>query len=313
MMQKQRIVLIIGLVLGVVVVFLIQVYLTQQRQIASEEARREVAKLKADQTAVLVAKEDIPKGALIKPELLMTKVLSSPETMPQAATSLDRIAGMVALVDIPKGQQITLNTLAFPRKLGSGGGLAEAIPPGKRAITINVDSSMSSLVGMIKPGDHVDIIATLPIPVQVTENKQVTQVASVPLFQDVLILAVGQETGAVRVTETQEGRYDKEQAVPQKKEISSLITLALTPQEASLIAFVQEQGKIRLVLRSPVDSQLQPLGPISWDALFQFLTPKDLASKQKPKEEVKSIPEPPPTGYVEIYRGLRKEKVPYAK
>lgn len=312
-MQRQRIILIVGVVLALAVVFLVQIYLSQQRQIAMEEARREAAKLQENQSVVLAAKTDIARGTMVKPELIESKIVSGQAVMPQAVVSADRIMGMVALIDIPKGQQITLNTLAFPRKAtGAGAGLAELTPPGKRAITINVDN-MSSLLGMIKPGDHVDIIAALPIPVQVSEGKQVTQAASVPLFQNVLILAVGQEIGAAPPGgEAQEGRYDKEEArSAQRKEIPSLITIALGPQDASLMSFVQEQGKIRLVLRSPVDSQLQPLGPISWDALFQFLMPKDLASKQKPTEEQAKPPEP--TGYVEIYRGLKREKVPYSR
>jgi pilus assembly protein CpaB len=306
-MQKQRIILIVGVVLAVVVVFLIKVYLDQQREIAGEEARREAQKIQKTQIAVLVAKADIPKGQEIKSELLETKILPSQELMPQAATSLDRIAGMVAMVGIPKGQQITLNTLAFPRR--AGGGLSDATPPGKRAVTINVDN-MSSLVGMVKPGDHVDIIATMPVPVQISETKQATQAASIPLFQNVLVLAVGQETGIISAAEGEGSRYDREEAAraAPRKEIPTLITIALSPQEAGLIAFVQEQGKLRLTLRSPADSQLQALSPIGWDALFQYLMPN--ASKQKPKEEIKP---PEPEGYVEIYRGLKRDKVPYSK
>jgi beta-lactamase regulating signal transducer with metallopeptidase domain len=43
-MQKQRIILIIGVFLAFVVAFLIKVYLDQQRQVIQEEASREVAK-----------------------------------------------------------------------------------------------------------------------------------------------------------------------------------------------------------------------------------------------------------------------------
>jgi hypothetical protein len=42
------------------------------------------------------------------------------------------------------------------------------------------------------------------------------------------------------------------------------------PQEANLLTFAQEaQGKIRLVLRSPADAQIEPAEPASWDTLFQ--------------------------------------------
>jgi len=294
-MQKQRIILIAGVVLALAAVFLVKVYLDQQRKVFQEEASRQAANVQANQTAVLVAKQDIPKGTAIGPEMLESKIFPREYVAPQALTSLDRIAGMISVAQIAKDEQITLSKLAYPRQAG---GLAEATPVGKRAITINVDN-ISALAGMIKPGDYVDLIATLPVPVQLAEGKQVTQVASVPLFQNVLVLAVGQQTGVAA-----ESRYKAEAG--QQTPASSLITLALNPQEANLVSFVQEQGKFRLVLRSPADSQTQPLRPISWEALFQFLVPQETA-KQQPEQEIK------PTGYVEIYRGLKKERVPLSK
>lgn len=297
-MQKQRIILIAGVVLALVVIYLIKVYLDQQRQIYKEEAARETANVQANQIAVLVAKQDIAKGTAIDPEMLETKIFPREYVTPQAVTSLDRIAGMVTVTQIPKGEQIALSKLAYPRQAG---GLAEVTPVGKRAITINVDN-LASVAGMIKPGDYVDLTAMLPVPVQIAEGKQSTQVASVPLFQNVLVLAVGQETGSVRAAE---GRYSKGEGGQQRQEISSLITLALSPQEANLVSFVQEQGKFRLVLRSPADSQMQPLRPITWEALFQYLMPSE--TDKQPKEEIK------PTGYVEIYRGAKREKVPLSK
>jgi len=301
-MQKQKIILIVGVILAIAVAFLVKIYLDQQRQIYLEEAGRTAAKKQENQIAVLVAKQDIPKGTVIKPEILETKIFPREYIAPQAVTSLDRISGMIATTPISKGEQITLTKLSFARQAG---GLAEATPVGKRAITINVDS-IASVGGMIRPGDYVDLIATIPVPVQTAEGKQVTQVASVPLFQNVLVLAVGQEMGPVSSAEGA-GRYSKgEEGKELRKEASSsLITLALNPQEANLITFVQEQGKFRLVLRSPADSKIEPLKPMSWDALFQYLMPKEAAKETKEFIE--------PTAKVEIYRGLKREEIPLAK
>jgi pilus assembly protein CpaB len=298
-MQKQRIILIIGIVLGIIAVFMAKAYIDQQRQTISEEAKKKLAKMEAEmqtnQTAVLIAKEDIPRGVMIEPAMLDVQVTPNQYLQPQVVTSLDRVAGMVTIAPISKGEQITLSKLAQPKQVG---GLAEVTPVGKRAITISVDN-IAALAGMIKPGDYVDVIALLSVPVQTLEEKQVTQVAVVPLFQNVQVLAVGQQTGRLLA---EESRYKREE----RAEVSPLITLALTPQEANLIAFVQEQGKIRLVLRSPADAQVQPVQPASWETLFQYVMPK---------EEVKPVTKEAqePTEYVEIIRGLSKEKVPLSK
>jgi len=299
-MQKQKLILIIGITLALIAVAMVWVYIEQQRQAIQEQAKKALVNIQANQTAVLVAKKDLPPGTAIEPEMLESVVVPNQYLQPQAATSLDRVSGMITVALISKGEQIGLNKLSYSaRGLGSGGGLAQATPVGKRAVTISVDN-ISSVAGMVKPGDYVDVIALLPVPVQTHEGKQSSQAAIFPLFQNVLVLAVGQETEAYAA---QAGRYKKEE----QKESSPLITLALNPQETNLIAFVQEQGKIKLALRSPADSKIEPVQPASWEVLFKYLMPQE-TPQQQTEEEVEL-----PSGYVEVYKGLHKEKVPISK
>jgi pilus assembly protein CpaB len=292
-MPKQRIILIIGIVLAILAVFMIKVYLDKQRQEANRRAQQELEERQRNQTSVLVAKKDIPAGSVIDSESLEVNIVPNQFVQPQAVTSLDSIAGMMTIAPITKGEQIIRSKLAYTRQSGD---LAQVTPIGKRAITISIDN-VASLAGMIKAGDYVDVIVTVPVPVQTPEGKQVNQAVTIPLFQNVLVLAVGQETDVV----VKKTRY---QRVEEQKEPSPLITLALAPQEANLIAFVQEQGKIRLVLRSPTDAKTEPIQPINWETFFQYVLPQP----PKPAKE-----EPEISSYVEIYRGLNKEKVPLYK
>lgn len=290
--------MIAGIALAIISVLLLNVYLNQQRKTIQEQARKALSYIQANQSAVLVAKNDIARGSIIDAQMLETAIIPNQYLQPQAVTSLDRIAGMITIAPISKGEQLSLTKLTQPRQADAGG-LAETTPVGKRAITISVDN-ISSLAGMIKPQDYVDVIAMIPVPAQTPEGKPVIEPAVTPLFQNVLVLAVGQEIGVLSQSES---RYKKEE----KKETSSLITLALNPQEANLIAFVQEQGKIRLILRSPADSKIEPVQPASWDALFQYIMPQQVT-----KPELKAEPQET-TEYVEIYRGLNKERVPLSK
>ncbi len=312
-MQKQKIIIIAGVILALMAVFMTKTYIDQERRRAFDEAKKKVAGMQANisknQSQVLVATRDIPKGATIDEGSVEANVVPEQYRQPQAVSSIDRILGMVTVVSIAKGEQITLTKLVQSRQFG---GLAEGTPVGKRAITISVDN-LASLAGMIKPGDYVDVIAMVLVPVQTSEGKQSSQVAVMPLFQNVLVLAIGQETGAPsRGTVSSRGRYSSEE---DKKSGSSgavpLITIALSPQEANLIAFVQEQGKIRLTLRSPADSRIESTQPASWDTLFKYIMPQQ---EQVGKSEVKELTrEPVNTEYVEIYRGVNKEKVPLSK
>lgn len=292
--EKQKLILITGIVLAVLAIVMTKMYLDQQKQAVQEKARQAIANIQANQSAVLVAKQEISKGSIIEAGMLETAVVPNQFVQPQAVTSLDRIAGMVTVAPISKGEQISLSKLISERRAG-GGDLAGVTPSGKRAITIVADN-IASLSGMIKPGDYIDVLATIQIPVQGSDGQVSGQMAVVPLFQNVLVLAVGQNTGGL----VSESRYAETSSSAGG---NNLITLALTPQEANLIAFVQEQGKIRLIMRSPADAKVEALPPASWESLFQYIAPLK-------QNEVAPIDT---TEYVEVLRGLNKEKIPLSK
>ena len=287
--------LISGVVLCVVALVMTKMYLDQQKLAIQEKAKKAIANAQANQSAVLVSKQDIPQGSVIESDMLGTAIVPTKFVQPQAVSSLDRIAGMVTLAPISEGEQISLSKLTNERK-ASVGDLAGTTPSGKRAISIMVDN-IASLSGMVKPGDYVDVLATIQIPVQGADGQVTRQMVVVPLFQNVLVLAVGQNT---RVVSSSGSRYAQ---APAASGGGGLITLALGPQEANLIAFVQEQGKVRLTMRSSADAKIEPMASASWDSLFQYIMP--------PKQDVKPVVDT--TEYVEVFRGLNKERVPLSK
>jgi len=294
--EKQKLILISGVVLGIVAIFMTKVYLDQQRQETQERAKKAIANMQANQSAVLISKQDIPEGAVIEAEMLETSVVPNQFVQPGAVTSLDRIAGMVTIAPIAKGEQMSLSKLSQNRRAG-GGDLSSVTPSGKRAITIVVDN-IASLSGMVRPGDYVDVLAMIQVPAQGADGQITEQMAVVPLFQNILVLAVGSNTGGPSGA----SRYAEREA---SSSSNILITLALSPQEANLIAFVQEQGKIRLVMRSPADAKVETLPPANWDTLLQYIMPVKQSSEG---ERVVDTNE-----YIEVIRGLNKEKVPLIK
>lgn len=314
-MQKQKLILIIGIVLGIIAVILIKVYLDQQRRYIEEREKLKAEKMQENLVPTLVAKGNIPKGSKIESEMLEVQMSPKESLQPQAVNTLSRIAGMTTVIPISKGEQITLNKLIWPRdetnNASVGGTLAMVTPVGKRAITISVDN-IASLAGMIKAGDYVDVIALIPVPTETEDKKQTVQVAVTPLFQNVPVLAVGRDITRPLSPQSplpEVSRYSKptEDKVDRSNP-QALITLALAPQEANIIAFVTEQGKIRLTLRSPADSQVQPAVPTTWDALFRYILPaKEISQKKSDKGSEEKI------DYVEIYRGLNKERVPLSR
>jgi pilus assembly protein CpaB len=299
--EKQKLILITGVILGILAIVMIKVYLDQQQQAAQEKAKAAIANMQSNQTAVLLASQDIPQGTVIEAQMLKTSIVPNKFVQPQAVTSLDRISGMVTVAPISQGEQISLSKLINAKQAGIGRDLAGLTPSGKRAISIAVDN-MAILAGLVKPGDYVDVLSIIQIPYQSADGRANSQTAAVPLFQNILVLAVGQNTG-VSVS-MPAGRYAEKAPESSGSSGNTLVTLALSPQEANLVAFVQEQGKLRLVMRSPADAKIEPVTLATWDSFIQYIMPP---SPEQP-EVVKDT-----TEYIEVLRGLSKEKIPLSK
>lgn len=298
--EKQKLILITGIVLGIMAIVMTKVYLDQQQQAVQERARAAIANMQSNQTAVLVAKRDIPQGSVIEAEMFESSIVPNKFVQPQAVTSLDRISGMVTVAPISKGEQISLSKLTNVKQAAGGGDLAGVTPSGKRAISIVVDN-IASLSGMVKPGDYVDVLATIQIPAPGADGQVVNQMVVVPLFQNILVLAVGSDTGGASLGGSRYAEKDSSSGG------NILITLALGPQEANLVAFVQEQGKIRLTMRSPADAQVEPVTLASWESLFQYIMPQKQNNEQVSAKPVDTAE------YVEVLRGLNKERIPLSK
>lgn len=306
-MPRERLILIVGIGLALVAVLFIGWHLKQFEVRKEREIRKKLASLPREQeVSVLVSTKDIDKGEEIKADSVEVKKMSKEYVQPGAVSNLPRIRDMVTVVPITSGEQITLNKLTYPTR---GGALSEVTPAGKRAVTIAVDT-LGGIAGMVRPGDRIDIFAAIAVPGPEMAGKKGAQLAVVPVFQNVQVLAVGQSLGkksssqsSSAASKTRSGARSSSTASSStgyspRRDTFTLITIALTPQESNLIAFVQEQGKLRLTLRSATDTKVEQIQPANWDTFFRHVMPYLVKQDVQPK------------GYIEVYRGINKESVP---
>ena len=148
---------------------------------------------------------------------------------------------------------------AMVRREQSKSSLALRTPAGRRAYTVMIDS-LSAVGGMVNPGDFVDIIAHLDLPDPV--SKKTEKVSSV-VFQNIQILAVGTNLQA-----------PNEGYQAQQKARSLKLTFALTPEEASLLSFMERHGKMDLLLRAPDETEVEVLETASWTGLADYMFEK---------------------------------------
>ncbi len=141
------------------------------------------------------------------------------------------------------------------------------VPPGKRALTLLFDP-LSAVGGLIHAGDFVDVIGHLEVPTGEEidgpkgKKEKVTETVTSVLFQEIQVLAVDTTMDPI----SKKAHYKDQQS---KKAIN--VTLAVTPEEAGLMSFSQEQGRLQLVLRSPAENENWQLKVAAWDSLSEFL------------------------------------------
>ena len=304
---KKKLLIVVALACGLLAALLARAYIAdkemklqkeieavKQREIA-EKAARQVKKV-----AILVAARSISAGAQIVSEDVTVKEFPEDYIQPGAIASTINIVGVLAQSQILEGEQILRNKLGAPPEKPKI--MSEITPSGKRAVSIVVDN-MAGLTGLLQQGDYVDALAIISPPQGSAlytivnkgegskESRTEKKVVTLPLFQHVQVLAIGSDMG---------GKQETQPQAKQKTAVmstSNTVTLSLTPQESALASFIQEQGKIRLIMRSNADVAQTEVDPVNWDNLFEYLYPK---AKEQGKLPVT----------VEIYRGLQKEVVP---
>jgi len=189
--------------------------------------------------------------------------------------------------------QQTTGASGEPRKLIETVSLAKSTPAGKRAVTVDMDI-LNAVGGLVKPGDFVDVIAHLSKPRDYSKPGE-TEKITVILFQNVKVLAVGRDTQSQFST------------VPTTGTVS--ITLALNPNEASLLSFAQKQGTLQLALRPPMETDAYALPIASWESLSDYMQRTqgiDLPPpKLKKEESTEELPKPKikPKPDIEIFKG----------
>jgi pilus assembly protein CpaB len=186
--------------------------------------RAEAGRITAD---VIVATRDIPAGqelsALIDEGVFRTEAVDVEDLVPGAITDVYQLQGQRTGYPILAEEQIVAARLAGP--LQAGGGVL-GIPDGLQAASITLEPQRV-VAGAIQQGDHVEVFGTF------TERGAGALTTRV-VIEDALVLAV---------------------ATPASDDLGSgstgTITLAVTPEQAALLIFAQEQGHVWLTLLPP--------------------------------------------------------------
>lgn len=272
-------------ILGLAAVVMMQRYVIGQRKALSALQRKLMADYE-NPVEIVVARSDIKEGEVVTPAHLERASIPPRFIQPYATPKAADLVGKVARVPIAKGEQVMSNKLALPEAV-TAKTLAGLTPAGKRALTIGTDV-LTAVGGFIEPGDQVDVLWTFQAP---SPSGRGTELLTMTLFQDVLVLAIDQQM----VGKEEPGKEGKGGG-----KAASMATVALTPQETELLLFAREQGQIALSLRSDLEKAgILSLPPANLKTVMELLFGAPLAEE-----------EPPPAPQtVEVFKGLERNVV----
>lgn len=218
----------LALVLGVVTSVLVFSWLQ------NEKNRLMAAPLSTSKDVqVLVANADISWGTKLTPEMVLMQEIP-PGAIPEGHfTTLDAIKDRVLLVDVKRNEMLLESKLA---PIGTtGGGVAAVTDVNKRAMSVKVDDVIG-VAGFIKPADRVDVMVTI----EPESGKQGHSISKM-ILENVKVLAAG----------TQMERKGKDEEPVQVQ----VITVEVDVEEAEKLALASTQGRLRLALRNPLNSE----------------------------------------------------------
>jgi pilus assembly protein CpaB len=269
--------LLVGLGVAVVIALLFSTYVYRQFKQASTNVQTVATQ------PLVVASAPLQLGARLDANNL--RVISWPSNKPVAGmfTRIEDCANRAVITPLAENEPVLESKLASKE---SGAGLPATIPEGMRAITVAVNDVVG-VAGFVTPGTMVDVLVTGQMPGQA--NNKITRT----ILENVRVLAAGQKI--------EQDREGKPQTVP-------VITLLVTPDEATKLTMGSTEGKIQLALRNTIDTKKNDPLPVLEAVLFAPPGGIKPAVQEVHSGSKKHLAPPPPQSYVvEVITGSKRE------
>lgn len=197
-------------------------------RVVNEQNARE---LTLGSVILLTPASEVPEGSKLS-GFTMKEIPWRRNEVPEGAVRRgDDISSMYAKVTLRPNEPVLRANLSPTPLLG---GLVDLLPPGHRAVTIEVDST-SGVEGWARPGVHVDVLVTYR---DQEDSKTKTQIA----IEDAVVLSYNGETKVTGRSETV-SRITK----------TGTVTLAVPVIAALKLQNAVAMGRVSLMLRSTGD------------------------------------------------------------
>jgi len=269
--------LLIGLVIALVIAFLLSSFVYKQFQKAS------IVKPTSTQSLV-VAAVPMPLGTRLDASNL--RVIQWPASQQVAGmySRVEDVANRAIITPLAQNEPVLEAKLA-PKE--SGAGLSATIPEGMRGVSVAVNEVVG-VAGFVTPGTMVDVLVTG----RMIGGGGVGDITRT-ILENVRVLAAGQ-----KVEQDREG----------KPQTVAVITLLVSPDDASKLTMASTDGKIQLALRNTIDAKKNDPPTIQQVDLFTAGGPKlQIKHGGGGGGKKSTAPAPPPPYVIEVITGSKRE------
>ena len=198
---------------------------------------------------------------IIKEDMVRVRDMPVDLIPEDAITDLQEAIGKMPITDLSTGEILLASRLVEPTNITRN--IALAIPKGHVIVALPADDLLNR-VGMVKPGDRVDILITLPygdgpentVSVDVLQNVVIQAVVVPPIPNEV-------ESAGEQVKATADAALSSIEGAAFKA-----ILVAISPQDALVLKYLRDSGAILdFALRAPDDESAPFLDPVD----FQYI------------------------------------------
>ena len=236
---------------------------------------------KVETQEIIVVAQPIARGVSLTKEMLAVQSLPVDSVPEGAITEMKVALNRVVAVAVKKGVLLTGHLAAKEKK-----GIRALLDDGLRAFTIHTPDLASGVAGLIRPGDHVDVLLTVT-------NRQSDDPAggaeTVTLLQDIEILAVDQN-----LTDQPPKEENPRRSTHGKSTIQS-VPLMATPEQTVRLSLAQSKGTLHLSLRNPrmasprTAEQTEPGPAVTFNELLGRETAKTPGVSLSPQDPVPAV------------------------
>jgi pilus assembly protein CpaB len=242
-------------------------------------------------TEVVVAAQNIPVGTLLEERHLRTTAWPTGSAVAGSVANPKELVGRGVISPIGTNEPVTLTKVAGSE---AGGGLPPIIPTGMRAISVKVNEVIG-VAGFVVPGTRVDVVVTVA-RAKAGDDEPMTRT----VVSNVQVLTAG--------TKFEQERKDT------KPVQTSVVTLMVLPEDAERVALAQNEGKLNLALRSPLDVEPTATKGIRLAALMSPPNAQPVIDQAVNRvvrrapivKAVQVAPPPPPVYRVETIRAAKR-------